>query len=148
MTRSRTLVVAAALVALLATACGSDDSTSSSDTTTTDGARTVEIEMRDNKYSPDTVSVQAGETVRFVFTNNGDATHDAYLGDMAAQDDHEMEMRDQMGGHGMDDEGSVTVKPGKTGELTHTFDTDDAVLIGCHEPGHYEGGMRMSIDVT
>ena len=146
MTRSRTLA-AAALVAILATACGSDDSNSSS-ATTTDGARTVEIEMRDNKYSPDTVSVQAGETVRFVFTNNGDATHDAYLGDMAAQDDHEMEMRDQMGGHGMDDEGSVTVEPGKTGELTHTFDTNDAVLIGCHEPGHYEGGMRMSIDVT
>lgn len=23
-----------------------------------------------------------------------------------------------------------------------------AVLIGCHEPGHYDGGMRLMIDVT
>ena len=111
--------------------------------------RTIEIEMQDNKYVPDTVSVDGGEPVRFVFTNNGEATHDAFVGDEAAQDDHEDEMNDDMNEHGMnDDTGAITVEPGKTGELTHTFEADDAVLIGCHEPGHYDSGMRLSIDVT
>ena len=147
MIRSRVLIATTALVAVLAAACGSDDSTSTNNTAS-GVARTVRVEMRDNKYVPDTISVDPGETVRFVFTNTGKAPHDAYIGDMAAQEDHKMEMRDEMGGHGMsEDIGAVTVEPGATGELTHTFRAGDDVLIGCHEPGHFESGMRLSIDV-
>ena len=134
-------------LALVGAACGSDDNASGND----DGGesdRTIEIEMKDNKYVPSTVSVEAGETVRFVFTNNGDVTHDAFVGDEAAQEDHEDAMNGGTGEHGMDDSGALTVEPGETGELTHTFEADDEVLIGCHEPGHYEGGMRLAVDVT
>lgn len=142
------------LLSLVSAACGSDDSahgdhgagSTAGDVT----ARTIEIEMQDNKYVPDTVEVADGETVRFVFTNNGTVAHDAFIGDEAAQDDHDTEMSgdDMGGGHDMDDADAVTVEPGDTGELTHTFAAGDDVLIGCHEPGHYDGGMRLTIDVT
>lgn len=150
---ARTLTAVTLALALGAAACGSTDDTTDAESGGTSGgaARTVEVEMRDNTYSPDRVSVEAGETVRFVITNNGEATHDAFVGDAAAQDDHEAEMGDEMGGHGMsggDGDEGVTVEPGDTRELTHTFESGDELLIGCHEPGHYKAGMRITVEVT
>lgn len=100
--------------------------------------------MRDVAYEPATVSVKAGETVKFVFRNVGEAVHDAFIGDEAAQAEHEQEMRDDGGGHHGDDDHAVTVKPGKTGSLTYTFKGGESLLIGCHQPGHYQAGMKMS----
>jgi uncharacterized cupredoxin-like copper-binding protein len=57
------------------------------------GARTIEIEMTDNEFSPERIEVTAGETVHFVFANEGEVTHDAVIGDEAAQDEHESVMR-------------------------------------------------------
>lgn len=50
-------------------------------------------------------------------------------------------------GHGGDD-GGITVEPGDTGELTHTFEEAGTILIGCHEPGHYDAGMVVTVEVT
>ncbi|MDQ1487755.1 MAG: hypothetical protein QOJ23_269 [Actinomycetota bacterium] len=119
--------------------------------------RTVDVEMRDVAYSPTSIPVQAGETVRFVFHNNGQAVHDAFLGDEAAQAEHEKEMRSESsgsgsggmggmgGGHG---DAGIKVEPGKTGELTHTFQKGQSVVIGCHEPGHYAAGMKLALTVS
>jgi uncharacterized cupredoxin-like copper-binding protein len=143
-----TAVLAAGL-SLLA-ACGGDDDDAGSGEA---GTRTVEITMRDIEFSPDSVEVAAGETVRFVFRNEGKAVHDAFIGDEEAQDEHEMEMR-KGGDSGMDhggggdDEGGITVDPGKSGELTHTFRAGDRLLIGCHQPGHYDAGMKLEVTVT
>ena len=74
--------------------------------------------------------------------------HDAFIGDEAAQAEHEQEMRD--GGsmhHGGDDKG-VTVKPGKTASLTHTFKGGETLLIGCHQAGHYQAGMKVNVTVV
>ncbi len=152
MTRSRSvLIVTTTAIALLAAACGSDDDTSTS-TSTGDDPRTVEVDMVDIAFEPDTIEVTEGETVRFVFTNTGEIAHDAFIGDSDAQDDHEAEMRegdgDAHGGHGDDDSEAVTVEPGDTAELTHTFEAGDAIEIGCHQPGHYDAGMKLAIDVT
>jgi uncharacterized cupredoxin-like copper-binding protein len=156
--RSAALIAVAALVFA---GCGNDDdpSTASANDATDSGAeiRTVEIEMVDNAFEPAEVEVSAGETVRFVFANDGAVTHDAVIGDEAAQDEHEEDMRaaeeaDEMGemNHGAtddDEEGAVTVEPGETGELTHTFSAGDELLVGCHEPGHYDADMRISLNV-
>jgi uncharacterized cupredoxin-like copper-binding protein len=54
-----------------------------------------------------------------------------------------------MGGADSEDaEGGITVEPGERGELTYTFQAGDELLIGCHEPGHYAGGMKITIDVS
>lgn len=148
------LAVVVPVLILLAAACGStdDNGTAASDS---DAPRTVEIEMRDIAFTPESIDVEQGETVKFVFTNSGAVAHDAFIGDQAAQVDHEMEMNDagaDMGddaGHGGGDEGTaITVDPGETGELTYTFDDAGGVLIGCHQPGHYDAGMKLTVDVT
>ena len=105
--------------------------------------------MRDIAYSPTAVTVKKGDTVRFVFVNKGKLPHDAFIGDEAAQADHEEEMRaadGEHGGHGSD--GGITVEPGKTAELEETFDEAGTTLIGCHEPGHYEAGMKVAVTVA
>jgi uncharacterized cupredoxin-like copper-binding protein len=111
-------------------------------------ARTIDVDMKDIAYVPTSVDVMTGEKVRFVFHNKGATQHDAFIGDEAEQDDHEKEMRGMggMGHKGAND--AITVKPGKTGSITRTFDQAAPVLIGCHEPGHYAGGMKLQVNVT
>jgi uncharacterized cupredoxin-like copper-binding protein len=142
MKRALSLLVLPALVVLAA--CGSDDAP-----TTLAGAgedRTVEIEMRDIAFAPTAIDVKAGEKIRFVFTNTGQVTHDAFIGDAAAQDEHEKEMREGHA-HGKQAD-AIEVKPGKKGQLVHTFDKAGQTLIGCHEPGHYTGGMKVTVNVA
>ncbi|MGI8810503.1 MAG: cupredoxin domain-containing protein [Acidimicrobiales bacterium] len=126
-------------------ACGSSDEPTA--TADNDGARVVEVEMRDIAFAPTAVDVRAGEKVRFVFKNTGQVVHDAFVGDQAAQDGHEKEMRE---GHGAHSKGSnaVSVRPDKTAALTYTFDRPGQILIGCHQPGHYTGGMKAAVNVA
>ena len=137
----------AAVAALALSACGDDgDASTSAD----DATRTVEVDMVDIAFEPDTLEVAVGETVRFVFTNDGDLPHDAFVGDPAAQADHEAEMRDadeHGGGHG-GTEDAITVEPGDTGELIYTFDEPGTLEIGCHQAGHYDAGMRITVAVA
>lgn len=149
MTRRRSLAVVATAALLLLTACGGDDNS----TAASGDTRTVEVDMVDIAFEPDTLTVAEGETVRFVFTNRGKVAHDAFIGDADAQADHEAEMRDAdsgdaHGGHGADDDDAVTVEPGDTAELTYTFDEPGSVEIGCHQPGHCDAGMKVDVDVA
>jgi uncharacterized cupredoxin-like copper-binding protein len=112
--------------------------------------RTVDVVMKDIAFDPATVTVRAGETVRFVFFNQGQIRHDAFIGDEAAQAAHEKEMR-EAGSDGEDHDGDghgITVEPGDVGSLTHTFKAGDALVIGCHEVGHYAAGMKVAVTVS
>ncbi len=140
----RLLAILSVPALVLLAACGSSD-----DAQPLAGAgedRTVEVEMRDIAFAPTSIDVRAGEKIRFVFTNTGKITHDAFIGDEAAQEKHEKEMRS---GHSHGEGGdAVTVKPGKKAQLVQTFDQAGRVLIGCHQPGHYTGGMRATVNVA
>ncbi len=109
--------------------------------------RTIEVEMRDIAFAPTTLDVRAGEKVRFVFKNTGEVTHDAFIGDQAAQDAHEKEMREGHGDHGKGSD-AVSVAPGKTAQLVYTFERPGQIVLGCHQPGHYTGGMKAAINVA
>ena len=146
---------ARAIVALVAAAgalaaCSSD----TKDPTAAAASGTVTVRMTDNVYSPATITAKAGQRVTFKFVNDGKLAHEAFIGDAKAQSDHAAEMgaMGDMGDHGSmhmgSDDGPVKVEPGKTGELTHTFDKAGTVLIGCHQPGHYESGMKATVDVN
>ena len=138
---------AAVIVALSLTACGSSKSSTAGGAAPSSSARVVQIDMTDIAFSPTEVSVPGDRRVTFEFHNKGKLTHEALLGDAKAQDEHEKMMS---GSKSMDMSGAdeVTVKPGKTGTLSHTFHPGDHLLIGCHQPGHYAAGMKISITVT
>ncbi len=151
----RTLSAVVALLALTAVACGGGDGDGDGDSSASGNApaRTVEIDMMDIAFAPTTVTAEEGERVRFMFRNRGAIPHDAFIGDADAQADHERDMRDaETGGHSMgggdEDEDNLTLKPGKTGELTYTFDRAGSVEIGCHQPEHYAAGMKVAVTVT
>ena len=92
------------------------------------------------------MTVPAGVPVTFVVTNAGSAEHEFYLGDEAAQAEHEQEM--MSGGMAHGDPSGVTLKAGETKELTYTFTQAGQSLAGCHVVGHYGGGMKAAITVT
>jgi uncharacterized cupredoxin-like copper-binding protein len=146
----RTRIVLAATIGVLglvAAACGGSDSNGSN--ATGDDVRSIEIEMRDTAFAPNSITVAAGEEVRLVFHNTGKVDHDAFIGDEMAQADHEEEMRDDGGmHHDGGDSDAVTVEPGETGTLTHTFKEGERALIGCHQPGHFAAGMKIKVTTS
>ena len=145
---ARTLLVLSSVLTLVAASCGGDDGGE-------EAARTIEVDMVDIAFEPASVDVEAGETVRFVFSNEGEAVHEGFVGDEQAQEEHDAERArggdddEEMQGmeHDGDDE-AVVVDPGDTGELTYTFDEPGLVQVGCHQPGHYEAGMVIDVNVT
>lgn len=109
--------------------------------------RTIEVDANDDlTFSPDQLEISAGETIQFVITNSGVIPHDFTLGDQEAQEAHEEEMAE--GGMEHSDPNAVVLEPGETKTLTWKFIEAGTVLIGCHQPGHYAGGMTGTIDVA
>jgi uncharacterized cupredoxin-like copper-binding protein len=135
------------LAATAVTACAGEP-----DSVTARADRTVVITMRDNHFEPDDVDVDVDETIAFRFVNRGKNRHDAFFGDADAQAAHEEEMRaNDDGGHDAhmsEGTGAAIVEPGKSATIVRTFDRGPNVLIGCHEPGHYEDGMIATINVA
>jgi len=128
-----------------------------------DTVRTVEIKMFDNYYEPETISVNEGETVRFIVKNAGELVHEFNIGTTAMHTAHQKEMMmmvehgalepdkinrkmmkmDMGGGKVMEhaDPNSVLLEPGKSGEVVWTFAKASAIEFACNVPGHYEAGM-------
>ena len=151
-TRGLLVVVAGSSLVLAACANDGNDADISQAAGTPSDPRTIEITMRDIEYDPKAVTVAQGETVRFVFTNEGQLPHEATVGDLAEQEEHEAEMA-EMGDMAMsedhdDETPKVSVEPGATGEIVTTFDEAGETIIGCHESGHWDAGMRIDVTVV
>ena len=154
------ILFGAVALAIVTAACGGGNShsdthmgasTSTSSGTAAGAARTIDVTMVDIGYQPAALTVQRGERVDFVFHNQGKIPHDAFIGDEAAQTEHEKDMNGGAGGdmsNGRHGQGGITVQPGTTGSLTYTFDKPGPVEIGCHQPGHYAAGMKLTVAVA
>lgn len=150
MHRKHLLLSIATLATILTAACGDADEGRSS--AGGSGAETVEVKMVDIAYEPKEISVAKGQEVRFVFVNDGKIRHEAFIGDAEEQADHEVAMKAGEGGgghdaHGGDSNPKVTVEPGKEADLTHRFEEAGTFEVGCHEPGHYDAGMKIEVVV-
>ena len=131
-------------LAMLLAACGPSGDGASP---TAQGPRTVQVQMTDQlRFEPAQFIVQAGETVHFEVTNAGATVHEFLIGDEAAQEGFEMEMSGSSGMPHATDAG-VSVEPGRTETFEYTFGEAGQLLAGCHEPGHYGGGMMATITV-
>jgi uncharacterized cupredoxin-like copper-binding protein len=104
--------------------------------------RMVVIRMDDHlEFVPSEVSVHPGETILFVLTNVGTSlTHEFQLGpaDRVALD--------QVDGQIVVEADQIL--PGHVSYLTYTFGTVGPYAFACHEPGHYEAGMKGIIDLA
>jgi len=128
-----------------------------------DATRTIEIKMYDNYYEPEEVSVNSGETVRFVVKNIGEFVHEFNIATTKMHAAHQKEMMMMVergaleidkinhammkmnmgGGKTMEhnDPNSVLLEPGKSGELIWKFTKASALEFACNVPGHYDSGM-------
>lgn len=128
-----------------------------------EASRTVTVEMYDNYYEPEEISVKPGETVRFVVENKGNLVHEFSVGtpDMheAHQEkmmmmvehgviqggklNHDMMNMDMGNGHSMkhDDRNSVLLEPGQSKEVVWKFSDKGNIEFACNVPGHYQAGM-------
>lgn len=115
-----------------------------------DATRTVEVSLsNDLAFEPATFDAEVGDVITFTITNTGDIEHEFVLGDEAAQQQMGEEMASgEDHGHAGDMTNAVTIHGGETAELTWRFTTPGTVLIGCHVPGHWEGGMRGEVVVA
>lgn len=154
-TRPHLTIISALMLAAVLTACAGEPGDQQAGPEAVEAGSPVEIEMHDIGFDKTTLTVAATTEVEFEFTNTGKIPHDAFIGDHAAQLEHDAEMAEMATMTSMDmghgdgtDEQAITVEPGASGSLTYTFDTPGTYEIGCHQPGHYAAGMTITVIVT
>ena len=112
-----------------------------------EATRTVEVAMKDSmEFVPASVSVEEGETVKFVVTNDGKLMHEFVLGTEESNDEH-AEMMMKFPGMEHDEPYMAHVEPGNTQELTWTFNRAGDFAFACLIAGHYQAGMVGDLDV-
>ncbi|MBM4421421.1 MAG: hypothetical protein FJ034_07575 [Chloroflexi bacterium] len=137
----RRLIPAAALAVLVA-ACAPP-------------ARTLEVEMRDLAFAPDTITLTRGERILIRFRNTAAVQHEFMAGrdprsDGGYKNDlfQGVQVRVQGGAHGdghAESHGGfgLVLGAGRNGGIEFTVpDRPGKYEIGCFEPGHYDAGMR------
>lgn len=156
--------LAAAALAAVVSACGgptTDDASTSEHGVThavaagepaepAEAERTIDVLAYDDlSFDPSTIEVRVGEVVTFEVSNMGRTTHEFVLGDERTQEEHAAAMTaSSHDAHAHHQDNAVTVRPGETKQLTWRFTRAGHLLAGCHEPGHYAGGMVATINVT
>lgn len=109
--------------------------------------RTVEIRMSDAmRFTPASIKVKKGETIRFVVKNEGRLKHEMVLGSLAELKEHAETMA-KFPEMEHDDPNAISVEPGKTGELVWRFTKAGKFDFACLVPGHFEAGMQGKISV-
>lgn len=110
-------------------------------------SRTMQVAMNDTmRFTPATITIKRGETIKFVVKNTGQVKHEMVLGSIDELKEHaalmikfpEMEHSDP---------NQVSVEPGKAGELVWQFTKAGTFDFACLQPGHFEAGMRGKIVV-
>ncbi len=113
--------------------------------------RSIEIRMNDTmRFSPDTLEVREGETVRLSVHNDGKLPHELVLGTDQEIREHAEQMKGgaSSGHHDHAGGAAIELAPGQSGELVVRFGKAATLQIACLVPGHYEAGMKGAVRVT
>lgn len=113
-----------------------------------DARRTITLDMADSmRFTPESLRIQRGETVRLRVANKGQIMHEIVLGTQASLDEHaQMMLKFPTMEHG--EPYMAHVPPGQSGELVWKFNRAGSFDFACLIPGHYQAGMRGTITVT
>jgi len=109
--------------------------------------RTIRVDMSDKmRFTPASLSIKRGETVKFVVKNNGKVMHEMVLGTTKELKEHaEMMRKHPTMEH--DEPYMAHVAPGKTETMVWQFTKAGEFQFGCLVPGHFEAGMVGKIAV-
>ena len=109
--------------------------------------RTIAVDMTDAmRFTPGSISVQQGETIKFIVKNSGKVKHEMVLGTEKELKEHnEVMKKNPEMEHA--DENMVTLQPGKSGEIVWQFTKAGQVNFACLQPGHYDSGMKGMVNV-
>jgi uncharacterized cupredoxin-like copper-binding protein len=109
--------------------------------------RTVKVDMSDRmRFTPSSLTVKQGETVKFVIRNSGEQMHEMVIGSMKELKEHATMMK-QHPAMEHDEPYMAHVAPGKTGVMVWQFTKAGEFHFGCLVPGHFEAGMVGQIRV-
>lgn len=125
-----------ALVALVLAAGGGCGGDATADLLTRSG--TVDLVVRNSRFTPDEVQVRAGSTIRFTVRNDDPIDHEFIVGDGAVHERHRYGTEPHHG----EVPGEVSVAAGETASTTFRFDAPGEYVFACHLPGHFDYGMR------
>ena len=111
-------------------------------------SRTVTVDMSDAmRFTPSSITVKQGETIRLIAKNSGAIKHEMVLGSEKELKEHnEVMKKNPEMEHA--DANMVTVAPGKTGEIIWQFTKAGKVNFACLQPGHYDAGMKGIVTVA
>jgi len=110
--------------------------------------RTIAVTIHYSHFSPASLMVAAGGTVRFSITNRDPIDHEFILGDQALQD------KEEAGTDVIHDgtvPGRVSAPAGTTVSTVVSFPKhppQGSLIYACHLPGHYAYGMRGVLLIT
>lgn len=109
--------------------------------------RTIEVVMNDSmRFTPEKISVKAGETIRFFVRNAGRIPHEMVIGSLDELKEH-AEMMRKMPGMEHEEPNMITLKAGQRGGIVWQFDKPGTVDFACLIPGHMEAGMTGKVQV-
>lgn len=112
------------------------------------GLRTIRVSMSDAmRFSPASITVREGETVRLIVKNDGKTLHEFVIGTEATHDEHAALMA-KFPNMEHDEPYMAHVGPGKTGEIVWTFNRPGQFGFACLIAGHYQAGMVGRISVV
>jgi len=112
-----------------------------------DVSRTIRVDMSDKmRYTPASLAIKQGETVKFLAKNNGKVMHEMVIGTIQELKEHAEVMKKHPG---MEHEEPYMahVAPGKTQAIVWQFTRAGEFNFGCLVPGHFEAGMVGKISV-
>ncbi len=158
----RSLLVILALVGVAACSGGPAAPTPPIRPGSSTAPREVNIVLKDWVFLPDPVDVAPGETVLLHVVNGGLEIHELVIGDETVQDAWEAAesaaanpppgptplVTVPAGEEGL----RIVVPSGQRVDVTWTVPASpaaiEALILGCHIPGHWEKGMRAELRVA
>ncbi len=110
-------------------------------------AKTINMSMSDRmRFSPDTLKVKVGDSLRIKLANKGQLKHEFVLGTQASLDEH-AELMKKFPNMEHEEPYMAHVEPGNDGEIVWKFTQKGMFAFGCLIPGHYDTGMKGTVMV-
>ncbi len=108
------------------------------------GDVTIQVDIHHSRFQPDSLTVVEGTRVRFLVVNDDPIHHELITGGP------EVHLRHADGTEKDHPSipGEVSIGPDGRAITTFTFDEPGIFEFACHLPGHYQYGMKGTIEVV